>query len=207
MTEGVFIHPGAIVETSMIGEGTRIWAFAHVFGGAVIGKNCNIGEHCYIESDVVIGDDVVVKNGVCIWDKVRVEDKVFLGPNMVFTNDRLPRSKAVLPDFVLEDTVVREGASIGANATVLCDIEIGRYAMVGAGAVVTKHVPDYTLVIGNPAVPHGYICVCTKQLLFSDLSTTCLSCGRKYLLYKRYKQLPHVVLCNEDMVPYIIECS
>lgn len=144
------IHQMAIVESD-IGEDTRVWAFAHILKGAKIGKNCNIGEHCYIESDVVVGNDVVIKNGVCLWDKVRIGDKVFIGPNAVFTNDIYPRTKAVSPDFLLKETVIDEGASIGANATILCGIKIGKYAMIGAGAVVTKDIPDYALARGVPA--------------------------------------------------------
>ena len=141
----------AIVDSTMIGEGTRIWAFCHVLKGARIGKNCNIGEHCYIENDVVIGNDVVIKNGVSLWDKLRIGDKVFVGPNATFVNDIYPRTKAVNPDFLLKETVIEEGASIGANATILCGIKIGRYAMIGAGAVVTKDIPEFALARGVPA--------------------------------------------------------
>jgi acetyltransferase-like isoleucine patch superfamily enzyme len=145
------VDMNAIVESKQIGKGTRIWAFCHVLQGAKIGDNCNIGEHCYIESDVVIGDNVVIKNGVSLWDKVRIGDKVFIGPNACFVNDIYPRTKAVNPDFLLKETVVDEGASIGANATILCGIKIGRYAMIGAGAVVTKDIPEFSLARGVPA--------------------------------------------------------
>jgi acetyltransferase-like isoleucine patch superfamily enzyme len=145
------IDMNAIVDSRQIGEGTRIWAFCHVLQGARIGKNCNIGEHCYIENDVVIGDDVVIKNGVSIWDKVRIADKVFIGPNAVFVNDIYPRTKSVNPDFMIKETVIEQGASIGANATLLCGIKIGKYAMIGAGAVVTKDIPEFALARGVPA--------------------------------------------------------
>ena len=145
------MQSNAIIESTQIGEGTRIWFFCHVLKGAVIGTNCNIGEHCYIENDVHIGDDVVIKNGVSIWDKIRIGDKAFIGPNVAFTNDIYPRTKAVNPDFLLKETVIDEGASIGANATILCGIKIGKYAMIGAGAVVTKDIPDFALARGVPA--------------------------------------------------------
>lgn len=141
-------HPQALVETDNIGVGTRIWAFAHVLPGAVIGADCNICDHVFIENDVVIGDRVTIKCGVQIWDGLRLEDDVMVGPNATFTNDLFPRSKQ---PFELQTTYVRKGASIGANATILSGIEIGEWAMVGAGAVVTKNVPPYAVVVGNPA--------------------------------------------------------
>lgn len=157
-----FIHPQALVESTTIGEGTRIWAFAHVQAGAVVGRGCNIGDHCFLERGVRVGDDVVIKNGVSVWTGVVLEDRVFVGPNAVFTNDVMPRAK-VYHD-APERTVVREGASIGANATLLCGIEVGCYALIGAGAVVTKSVPAFALVIGNPGAIAGYRCACTRPL-------------------------------------------
>jgi len=144
----IFIHPNAIVETKNIGSNTRVWAFAHIMPKARLGRNCNICEGCFIENDVIIGNRVVIKNNVQIWDGITIEDNVFLGPNATLTNDLVPRAKKKLvkPD----RTIIEKGASIGANATLLCGITIGKYAMVGAGAVVTKDVPSYALIIGNP---------------------------------------------------------
>jgi UDP-2-acetamido-3-amino-2,3-dideoxy-glucuronate N-acetyltransferase len=144
-----FSHPQAIVESDSVGEGTRVWAFAHVLPGAVIGRDCNICDHVFVENDVVVGDRVTVKCGVQLWDGVTLEDDVFVGPNATFTNDPFPRSRVRPEQFAR--TVVRAGASIGANATLLPGIEIGRGAMVGAGAVVTRDVPPGVVVTGNPA--------------------------------------------------------
>jgi len=149
------LHPQGICETSKVGERTRIWAFAHVLPGAVVGADCNLCDHVFVENDVVIGDRVTVKCGVQLWDGVRLEDDVFIGPNVTFTNDRFPRSRAKPPRFL--QTVVRKGASIGANATILPGIEIGQSAMVGAGAVVTRSVPPNAIVVGNPARITGYV--------------------------------------------------
>ena len=145
----VFVHPQAICETANVGPRTRIWAFAHVLPGARIGADCNICDHTFIENDVTVGDRVTVKCGVQLWDGVRIEDDVFIGPNATFANDRFPRSKRRPKAFLT--TVVKEGASIGANATILPGITIGRGAMVGAGAVVVASVPPYAVVAGNPA--------------------------------------------------------
>lgn len=143
------IHPMSDVQSEHIGEGTHIWQFCVVLPGARIGKDCNICSHCFIENDVVIGDGVTVKCGVQLWDGIRVEDNVFIGPNVTFCNDRHPKSKN--RHFELESVVVRRGASIGANATILPGVEIGEGAMVGAGAVVTKNVPAGAVVTGCPA--------------------------------------------------------
>ncbi len=143
------IHPLADVQSKTIGEGTRIWQFCVVFPNAKIGDNCNICAQVLIENDVVIGDNVTIKSGVQLWDGVRIEDNVFIGPNATFTNDMFPRSKVYPEEFF--QTVVKAGASIGANATLLPGITIGENAMVGAGAVVTKDVPAGAVVIGNPA--------------------------------------------------------
>lgn len=151
-------HPLADVQSDKIGEGTRIWQFTVVLPGAAIGRDCNIGANCFIESKVSIGDNVTVKNGVQVWDEVALEDDVFVGPNATFTNDFLPRSerdpqkrKPFLP------TRVKRGASIGANATIVCGVTIGEYAMIGAGSVVTHDIPPYTLWYGNPARCHGKV--------------------------------------------------
>jgi acetyltransferase-like isoleucine patch superfamily enzyme len=155
MSEGFFSHPAAIVETTRVGEGTRIWAFAHVLPGAVIGSACNVCDHVFIENDVRLGDRVTVKCGVQLWDGITLEDDVFVGPNATFTNDSFPRSRQRPERF--GRTTVRRGASIGANATVLPGLTIGRHAMVGAGAVVTFDVPAHAIVSGNPAQIRGYV--------------------------------------------------
>ena len=143
-----FIHEHALVESHSIGSGTRIWAFAHVMAGAVIGADCNVCDHTYIDGDVVVRDRVTIKSGVYLWDGLRVEDDVFLGPQATFANDRFPRSKR---PFDVEVTTIRRGASIGAGAVILPGVTIGERAMVGAGAVVTEDVPSRAVVVGNPA--------------------------------------------------------
>ncbi|WP_205350662.1 WxcM-like domain-containing protein [Vibrio cholerae] len=145
----MYIHELAICESKNIGEKTRVWAFAHILPGAVIGENCNICDGVFIENDVIVGNNVTIKCGVQLWDGLSIENDVFIGPNVTFTNDRAPRSKQY-PDKFLR-TMVRKEASIGANATILPGIEIGQGAMVGAGAVVTQSVPPYATVVGNPA--------------------------------------------------------
>lgn len=149
-----FVHALGCCESASVGEGTRIWAFAHVLPKAVIGRECNICDHVFIENDVVLGDRVTVKCGVQLWDGLVVEDDVFIGPNATFTNDPFPRSKQHPEKF--PRTVVGRGASIGANATILPGLTIGAHAMVGAGAVVTRSVPPYAIVVGNPARIVGY---------------------------------------------------
>lgn len=150
-----FKHTHAIVESEKIGRGSRIWAFAHVLPDAVIGEDCNICDHVFIENDVVLGNRVTIKCGVQVWDGVTLEDDVFVGPNATFTNDPMPRSKQYPGSF--SRTIVRKGASIGANSTILPGITIGMNAMVGAGAVVTKDVPPNAVVTGNPARITGYV--------------------------------------------------
>ena len=159
-----FVHPHALVETEEIGEGTRVWAFAHVMKGAVVGRNCNICDHAFVESNVTIGDGVTIKNGVAIWDGVSLGDHVFVGPNAVFTNDLNPRAEVKKTAEQFVRTVVREGASIGANATVVCGVVVGRYAFIGAGTVVIRDVPAYALVVGNPARQVGFMCECGERL-------------------------------------------
>jgi acetyltransferase-like isoleucine patch superfamily enzyme len=155
MVDGVFVHPQGICESTSVGAGTRVWAFAHVLPGAVLGEDCNVCDHVLIENDVVLGDRVTVKSGVQLWDGLRVGDDVFLGPNATFANDRFPRSKMTPPEFLV--TEIHEGASIGAGATILPGLVIGRHAMVGAGAVVTEDVPANAKVVGNPGRIIGYV--------------------------------------------------
>jgi len=160
-----YIHKTALVETDQIGADTKIWAFAHVMADVVVGKDCNIGDHVFIESGAVIGDGVTIKNNALIWKGVHVADYVFIGPNVVFTNDLRPRSprmplmkdKDLQESDWLVETFIEEGVSIGANATILPGIRLGKYCMVGAGSVVTKDVPPFTLVVGNPARPIGRV--------------------------------------------------
>jgi acetyltransferase-like isoleucine patch superfamily enzyme len=144
-----FVHPLSDVQTSQVGDGTRIWQFTVVLPGAVIGSDCNICSHCFIENDVVVGDRVTVKSGVQLWDGIRLHDDVFVGPNAAFTNDRRPKSQRA--DFVPEQTIVERSASIGAGAVILPGVRVGAGAMVGAGAVVTHDVAPATVVVGNPA--------------------------------------------------------
>lgn len=175
--KGVFIHPQALVESPNIGPGTRIWAFAHVLKGAKIGSRVNIGDHCFIENDVVIGDNVVVKNGIAIWDGVTIEDGAFLGPNVTLTNELFPRSG--FPKG-LERTLIRRGATIGANASIITGITLGEYCTIGAGSVVTKDVAPHALVHGNPARRYGWVCVCGLKLAFSGEKKARCTCGRTY---------------------------
>lgn len=167
-----YIHENAIVETKDIGSDTRIWAFTHILRGAKIGANCNINDHTFIENDVIIGDHVTVKSGVYIWDGLRVGNNVFIGPNVTFTNDLTPRSKRYPAEFL--KTYIDNYASIGANSTIIAGVKIGRYAMIGAGSIVTKDIPPYTLWYGNPAVFHGFVCECGTKLV----DYYCSSCQR-----------------------------
>ncbi len=154
MSDEPLVHALADVQSLRIGARTRVWQFVVILPGATIGEDCNICSHCFVENDVVVGDRVTVKSGVQLWDGVRLEDDVFVGPNVTFTNDRFPRSRVYKGES--PRTVVRQGASIGGGATVLPGIEIGRRAMVGAGAVVTRDVPERAIVVGNPARIVGY---------------------------------------------------
>jgi len=175
-SESYFVHPQALVETDQIGEGTRVWAFAHVMKGAVVGKDCNICDHAFVESGVTIGDGVTIKNGVAVWAGVSVGDHVFLGPNAVFTNDLNPRAEVKKTAEHYVPTRVEEGATIGANATIVCGVTLGRYAFVGAGTVVIRDVPAYALVVGNPARQIGYMCECGETL---PNSLSC-ACGKQF---------------------------
>ena len=176
-----FIHETAIIdEPSDIGEGTRIWHFSHVSRNSKIGANCNIGQNAFIGSGVTIGDDCKIQNNVNVYEGVILEDHVFCGPSMVFTNVVNPRSE-ISRKHEFKTTLVRQGATIGANATVVCGVTIGLYAFVGAGAVVTKDVPDYALVIGNPARRAGSMCACGEKLPDGEWrDATCKACGRAY---------------------------
>jgi UDP-2-acetamido-3-amino-2,3-dideoxy-glucuronate N-acetyltransferase len=159
------LHPLAVVESDAIGAGTRVWAYAHVMAGARVGRDCNLGEGVFVEGGVVIGDDVTIKNGVALYDGVVIEDDAFLGPHCVFTNDLRPRSgQYKRPPSRFLPTRVGRGATLGANATLLCGHTLGEYAMVAAGAVVTHDVPPYVLVAGVPARARGFVCACGETL-------------------------------------------
>ena len=173
-----FKHPTALIDPqATIGEGTRIWAYTNVQAGAVIGKGCKISDGCYIEKGVIIGDNVTVKHHVSIFEGVVIEDDVFIGSNIAFINDRYPRGNRQGP-WKLEKTLIKRGATLGTNATILCSVTVGEYAVVGAGSVVTKDVVPHGIVAGNPARLRGYACQCGCRL--SD-NLTC-SCARRYVL-------------------------
>jgi UDP-2-acetamido-3-amino-2,3-dideoxy-glucuronate N-acetyltransferase len=183
----VFIHPHALVESSEIGAGTRVWAFAHIMHGVSIGSECNICDHAFIETGARIGNGVTIKNGVAIWDRVTIEDHAFLGPNCVLTNDFNPRAAIRKSRSELAPTHISAHASIGANATIVCGITIGQGAFIGAGAVVTRSIPDFALVLGNPARHTGWMCFCATKLNLSvsarkGTSATCDECGRQFTI-------------------------
>lgn len=165
------IHPLSDVKSQNIGKNTKIWQFCVILENAKIGENCNINAQVLIENNVVIGNNVTVKSGVQIWDGITLEDNTFIGPNVTFTNDFLPRSKQYPQEFL--KTIVKEFASIGANSTVIGGVTLGKYSMVGAGSVVTKNVGDHELWYGNPAKFMGYVCECGKKC---DKSLSCNEC-------------------------------
>jgi len=187
-----YAHPTALVETEVVGAGTRIWAYAHVMAGARVGENCNIGDHCFIEAGAVVGSNVTIKNGNMIWEGVTLKDGVFVGPHVFFVNDLYPRSSR-LPQaherysskVWLVPTVIGEGASLGAGAVILAGRDVGAYAMIGAGAVVTRDVASYALVVGNPARAVGWVCQCGQPLCLDGGRTECVACRRRYALASR----------------------
>ena len=175
-----YVHPSSFVdEGAVVGKGTKIWHFCHVLPGAVIGERCNIGQNCVIMPGTRLGDNVKMQNNVSVYEGVELEDDVFCGPSMVFTNVGTPRSH-VNRRGEYERTLVKRGASIGANATVVCGHTLGRYSFVGAGAVVTKDVKDYALVVGNPARQIGWMCQCGERLAMKNGASTCPRCGTRY---------------------------
>ncbi|MDR1796383.1 MAG: N-acetyltransferase [Clostridiales Family XIII bacterium] len=179
-----FVHESSFVdEGTSIGAGTKIWHFSHIMSGCVIGERCNIGQNVVVSPGVTLGDGVKIQNNVSVYTGVVCEDDVFLGPSCVFTNVATPRSHVVRRD-EYRQTLVRRGATVGANATIVCGHEIGAYAMVGAGAVVTKDVKPYELVVGNPAVHAGWVCSCGERLAFAgdEAEAACPACGAKYRL-------------------------
>ena len=179
---GVFVHPSSFVDDGVaIGEGTKIWHFCHVLAGSSIGAGCNLGQNVVVGPKVRIGDRVKVQNNVSIYEGVELEDDVFCGPSMVFTNVVNPRSH-VSRRHEYRPTFVRRGATLGANCTIVCGVTIGRYAFVGAGAVVTRDVPEFALVVGNPARRSGWVCACGVKLRFPGSDGACSSCGARYTL-------------------------
>ncbi|MCK9254288.1 MAG: N-acetyltransferase [Bacteroidales bacterium] len=183
MPQDYFAHESAIIDQGcIIGKGTKIWHFSHIMSNSVIGENCNIGQNVVISPDVVLGNNVKVQNNVSIYTGVSCEDDVFLGPSMVFTNIINPRSAIVRKDSYLK-TKVKKGASIGANATIICGHDIGKFAFIGAGAVVTKEVADYALVVGNPARQTGWMSEYGHKLNFDENGfAICPESGEKYKL-------------------------
>lgn len=175
-SNGVFVHPHGLCESDEVGTGTRVWAFAHVLAGAKVGHDCNICDHVYIEGGVRIGDRVTVKNSVLLFDGVTIEDDVFLGPAVVFTNDLRPRATIKRSGDELLPTLIQIGATLGAGVVVVCGLTIGAYAFIAAGAVVTRDVPAYGVIVGNPGRMVGWACECGTKLK-EDLH--CL-CGRSY---------------------------
>jgi UDP-2-acetamido-3-amino-2,3-dideoxy-glucuronate N-acetyltransferase len=188
----VFIHPQALVETTDIGAGTRVWAFSHVMDKVKIGKECNIGDHSFVEAGAVIGDRCTIKNGNMIWEGVTLEEGVFVGPHVFFTNDLHPRSPRLAEAHGryaekknwLRETHVLRGAALGAGSVILAGTTIGRFAMIGAGAIVTKSVKDFALVTGNPARFAGWVCRCGEGLKIRARASQCKVCGTQYKLTK-----------------------
>jgi UDP-2-acetamido-3-amino-2,3-dideoxy-glucuronate N-acetyltransferase len=188
MNKPYFVHESSYVDEPVsIGKGTKIWHFSHIMKGATIGEACKIGQNVVIGSTAILGNNVKVQNNVSIYDAVILEDHVFCGPSIAFTNVFNPRcevSRNTMDDY--RKTVVKRGASIGANSTIVCGNTIGRYAFIGAGSVVTKDIPDYALVMGNPAKIKGWMCQCGEKLSFNEKSeditekATCEACSKKY---------------------------
>jgi len=178
--KGIFVHPTSVVNPdSSIGEGTKVWHYSHIMEGVQMGRDCVLGQNVFVGRNVVLGNNVKVQNNVSLYEGVQLEDAVFCGPSMVFTNVINPRSE-ISKKNEFQPTLVQKGATLGANSTILCGNEIGKYALVGAGAVVTKDVPDYGLVVGNPGRLVGWVCQCGVKLEFSSNEAQCAACDRRY---------------------------
>jgi len=184
----IFVHPSAFIDVNVsIGKGSKIWHFSHIMDGAVIGENCKIGQNVFIGKGVIIGNNVKIQNNVSLYTGIVLEDDVFCGPSAVFTNIKCPRSAYPRnsDEFYLK-TIVKKGATIGANATIICGITLGRYCFIGAGAVVTKDVSDFTMVFGVPAIVKGWICECGEKLNFKrNGKSSCFKCKREYLKHEK----------------------
>lgn len=180
MGKGYFVHPTAVVDEPVeIGRKTQIWHFSHVMSGAKVGENCVIGQNVFIGKDASLGNNVKIQNNVSIYDGVILEDDVFCGPSMVFTNVFNPRS-FISRKKEFRKTIVKKGATIGANATLVCGHTIGQYAFIGSGSIVTKDVPDYALVYGNPGRVKGWVCQCAEEIAFRSGKAQCRACGKQY---------------------------
>jgi UDP-2-acetamido-3-amino-2,3-dideoxy-glucuronate N-acetyltransferase len=181
--DNISIHPSSIVDDgAVIGSGTRIWHFCHLMPGSSIGNNCILGQNVYIDKNVLIGNGVKIQNNVSVYDGVTIEDDVFLGPSVVFTNVKNPRS-FIERKKEFKKTVIKKGATIGANTTILCGIEVGSYALIGAGSVVINNVPAFALMVGNPAGQIGWVSINGKTLIFDNGGIgICPETGQKYKL-------------------------
>jgi len=184
-----FVHPSSEIEKGVkIGPDTKIWHFCHIMKGAKIGKGCSVGQNVFVGSGVKIGNYIKIQNNVSVYEGVTLKDFVFCGPSMVFTNDITPRSKYPKKGEYVK-TLVKEGASIGANATIVCGNALGKHCFVGAGAVVVEDIPDYAIVVGVPAKIVGWMCECGRGLQFEDKKAICPNCKRKYLKNKKKVKL------------------
>ena len=176
-----FVHSSAFVDDGVtIGEDTRIWHFCHIMSGARIGSNNTLGQNVFVGRDVTIGNGCKIQNNVSVYEGVTLEDEIFCGPSMVFTNVDWPRAAFPRSQDTYLKTLVKRGTSIGANATIVCGVVLGRFSFVGAGSVVTEDVPDYALAYGVPAKIHGWVCVCGKKLEFDQETARCPVCNRSY---------------------------
>ena len=179
MMNNFFVHPTSVIDDNVeIGKGTKVWHFSHIQSGARIGKNCSLGQNVNVSNNVRIGNGVKIQNNVSVYEGVELDDYVFCGPSCVFTNDLTPRAKNPKGQSGYKKTIVEEGASIGANATIVCGHRIGKWSLVGAGAVITSDVPDYALMLGIPAKRAGWACEC-GELLTEEL--VCRECGKSYI--------------------------
>lgn len=175
-------HKSSIIDDgAQIGNDTKIWHFSHICGGARIGERCSLGQNVFVGNDVIIGNNVKIQNNVSVYDAVYIEDDVFCGPSMVFTNVFNPRSH-VIRKHEYRKTLVKKGATIGANATIVCGITIGEYAFIGAGTVANKDVKPYAMIVGVPAKQIGWMCQCGVKLAFNHSMATCETCGCKYAI-------------------------
>jgi UDP-2-acetamido-3-amino-2,3-dideoxy-glucuronate N-acetyltransferase len=176
-----FVHPSSFVDDDVeIGMGTKVWHFCHLMSGTRIGEGCTLGQNVLIGPNVTVGNNVKIQNNVSVYEGVVLEDDVFCGPSCVFTNVDRPRAGFPTDATAYGKTLVRTGATIGANATIVCGHTIGRHAFIGAGSVVTRDVPDYAMIYGNPAAQHGHVCACGQPLGFTHHQATCARCGRCY---------------------------